>query len=244
MESVDNNPVRAGAQLFSDGGQFLHAAKGSNPRCRFHELSDYLSRAENLVNAGLEISSTQGLFTASAVGPAEIDADASFKRIIAASLDGDPRRRRIVSLLARMRQETIDAFTLDEPFEPIYVDDDDGQGDRAYAFAMGFFEGIALEEKSWERARRFEDVESALSVIYTLSMDGAGQTWPNTDLPASQLREALPNVLQGLHDFLLTRRRGAIVREEPKIGRNDPCTCGSGKKYKKCHGAAAGTIIS
>ncbi len=26
------------------------------------------------------------------------------------------------------------------------------------------------------------------------------------------------------------------VREEPKIGRNDPCSCGSGKKYKKCHG--------
>lgn len=24
------------------------------------------------------------------------------------------------------------------------------------------------------------------------------------------------------------------VREEPKIGRNDPCPCGSGKKYKKC----------
>jgi SEC-C motif-containing protein len=29
-----------------------------------------------------------------------------------------------------------------------------------------------------------------------------------------------------------------FVREEPKIGRNDPCSCGSGKKYKKCHGAA------
>ena len=25
-----------------------------------------------------------------------------------------------------------------------------------------------------------------------------------------------------------------IVREEPKVGRNDPCPCGSGKKYKKC----------
>ena len=24
-----------------------------------------------------------------------------------------------------------------------------------------------------------------------------------------------------------------------KVGRNDPCPCGSGKKYKKCHGAAA-----
>jgi preprotein translocase subunit SecA len=27
-----------------------------------------------------------------------------------------------------------------------------------------------------------------------------------------------------------------IRRETPKIGRNDPCTCGSGKKYKNCHG--------
>jgi preprotein translocase subunit SecA len=27
------------------------------------------------------------------------------------------------------------------------------------------------------------------------------------------------------------------VSEEDKIGRNDPCWCGSGKKFKKCHGA-------
>ena len=30
-----------------------------------------------------------------------------------------------------------------------------------------------------------------------------------------------------------------VRREEPKVGRNDPCPCGSGRKYKKCHGAAA-----
>ncbi|MDR1400678.1 MAG: YchJ family protein [Treponema sp.] len=29
-----------------------------------------------------------------------------------------------------------------------------------------------------------------------------------------------------------------IVRSSPKIGRNDPCPCGSGKKYKHCHGRA------
>ena len=29
----------------------------------------------------------------------------------------------------------------------------------------------------------------------------------------------------------------AAVQQGPKIGRNDPCPCGSGKKYKKCHGA-------
>jgi SEC-C motif-containing protein len=28
-----------------------------------------------------------------------------------------------------------------------------------------------------------------------------------------------------------------FVREEPKVGRNDPCPCGSGRKYKKCCGA-------
>ena len=30
-----------------------------------------------------------------------------------------------------------------------------------------------------------------------------------------------------------------VKRKEEKVGRNDPCPCGSGKKYKKCHGAAA-----
>jgi preprotein translocase subunit SecA len=30
-----------------------------------------------------------------------------------------------------------------------------------------------------------------------------------------------------------------VRRAEPKVGRNDPCPCGSGKKYKKCHGAGA-----
>ena len=31
-----------------------------------------------------------------------------------------------------------------------------------------------------------------------------------------------------------------IQRNAPKVGRNDPCPCGSGKKYKKCHGAEGG----
>ena len=32
------------------------------------------------------------------------------------------------------------------------------------------------------------------------------------------------------------RRHEPIVRQEKKVGRNDPCPCGSGKKYKNCHG--------
>ncbi|MDR4501854.1 MAG: SEC-C domain-containing protein [Nitrospirales bacterium] len=30
--------------------------------------------------------------------------------------------------------------------------------------------------------------------------------------------------------------RKTVVRTQEKVGRNDPCPCGSGKKYKKCHG--------
>jgi len=33
------------------------------------------------------------------------------------------------------------------------------------------------------------------------------------------------------------RKLGTVVRKDEKVGRNDPCPCGSGKKYKKCHGA-------
>ncbi len=36
-----------------------------------------------------------------------------------------------------------------------------------------------------------------------------------------------------------TRRSRPCTARRPKVGRNDPCPCGSGKKYKKCHGAAA-----
>jgi preprotein translocase subunit SecA len=32
---------------------------------------------------------------------------------------------------------------------------------------------------------------------------------------------------------------GTVQHEGPKIGRNDPCPCGSGKKYKHCHGQLA-----
>ena len=32
------------------------------------------------------------------------------------------------------------------------------------------------------------------------------------------------------------RKQQTVRREEPKVGRNDPCPCGSGKKYKHCCG--------
>jgi preprotein translocase subunit SecA len=51
-----------------------------------------------------------------------------------------------------------------------------------------------------------------------------------TDVP-SAFRRAEPKEAQGGGDEVATVRR-----EGKKVGRNDPCPCGSGRKYKKCHG--------
>ena len=41
----------------------------------------------------------------------------------------------------------------------------------------------------------------------------------------------------GSYDPNLLLKKQPVYRTEPKVGRNDACPCGSGKKYKKCHGA-------
>ena len=65
------------------------------------------------------------------------------------------------------------------------------------------------------------------------------------------LAAGLAGTVQKIHALWLERRGEQIaqgkltgvVRREPirnpnKVGRNDPCPCGSGKKYKQCHGSA------
>ena len=46
--------------------------------------------------------------------------------------------------------------------------------------------------------------------------------------------EKIMEALRTDHDFEEEAMPETYVRSEPKIGRNDPCPCGSGKKYKKC----------
>jgi uncharacterized protein len=56
--------------------------------------------------------------------------------------------------------------------------------------------------------------------------------------------EAIPAAVASLSEHFRPMREQAdrerlapIRRDAPKVGRNDPCPCGSGKKYKKCCGA-------
>ncbi|MCA0197928.1 MAG: preprotein translocase subunit SecA [Proteobacteria bacterium] len=55
------------------------------------------------------------------------------------------------------------------------------------------------------------------------------QGYDTEDEVAAIERERMAQVMGTAH-------AGTVVREAPKVGRNDPCPCGSGKKYKHCHG--------
>ncbi len=57
----------------------------------------------------------------------------------------------------------------------------------------------------------------------------------NDDKEVKKWMQKHPEVLQGGQ----TVKVATVRHEGPKVGRNDPCPCGSGKKYKKCCGAAA-----
>jgi len=62
--------------------------------------------------------------------------------------------------------------------------------------------------------------------------------------PAAPLEDLLGPAPSKARGPVHTNRDGEeaakpIHRDQPKVGRNDLCPCGSGKKYKKCHGAAA-----
>ena len=72
-----------------------------------------------------------------------------------------------------------------------------------------------------------------------LALAGAGSARPNLSFndpsttPTAFARSAQPREAEGGSDAAIQ----TVRREGKKVGRNEPCPCGSGKKYKRCHGA-------
>ncbi|WDS35824.1 UPF0149 family protein [Pseudoxanthomonas sp.] len=117
----------------------------------------------------------------------------------------------------------------------------------AAAWANGFLLGVSLRAEAWEAmVAGDEDLQDDMGMLVSLSVVDAGHA-DEMDVPAEDLMDLQERVsaaveLPGmLHDMNL-RRLNPVVREpirrEVVPGRNDPCACGSGKKYKKCCGAA------
>ena len=89
----------------------------------------------------------------------------------------------------------------------------------------------------WRIRPVMKTVESGLAKE-TPEASTAGLTFNNPGQPAS----SFPNTTAPITNPNSPRTGGddakvrTIRRDAPKVGRNDPCPCGSGKKYKKCHG--------
>ncbi|MDF2866914.1 MAG: preprotein translocase, SecA subunit [Gammaproteobacteria bacterium] len=82
------------------------------------------------------------------------------------------------------------------------------------------------------------DVVSILSTLHI-------QTENDVEVLEAQRREAIPEKIRFEHAEVATElgqaeaapKNEPYMRDQPKVGRNEPCPCGSGKKYKQCHGA-------
>jgi preprotein translocase subunit SecA len=113
-----------------------------------------------------------------------------------------------------------------------------GQKDPLIEFQK---EGFRLFEAMMTRIR-----DTALEYVFHVSLKAITDDKPRAT-PMMTVKEEAPSLIAPaappapVTNGVLQVPRGNNVPKSPpiaveKIGRNDPCPCGSGKKYKKCHG--------
>ncbi|MCF7902685.1 MAG: preprotein translocase subunit SecA [Candidatus Marinimicrobia bacterium] len=82
-----------------------------------------------------------------------------------------------------------------------------------------FFHARLVEERAPQRRPRARNISQQHADTTGMGLLGGLPQAPGSGAPAQPAAKPQP------------------VQAMPKVGRNDPCPCGSGKKYKKCHGA-------
>ncbi|EJE54119.1 yecA family protein [Acidovorax sp. CF316] len=118
-------------------------------------------------------------------------------------------------------------------------------------WALGFMFAVENWPEDWAAPRDKEAaqwINDALDSIVALTEDDTGKPEvcmfdENGPPSTSQARvEAFGEAIWAVYDLRQVWKslgpRVETLRKAPEPGRNDPCHCGSGKKYKKCHGAS------
>ena len=103
----------------------------------------------------------------------------------------------------------------------------------------GYMRGVSLAQDLWMEAG-FE-MEVLLLPIISFTEEGEWRGHDFTDdVKVKNLQNAVCNNAREIHAYWLALRENlkpavsTVQRQTPRIGRNEPCPCGSGKKYKKC----------
>ena len=115
-------------------------------------------------------------------------------------------------------------------------------------WTSGFLQGMSLRSDGWEQwMQADEDLAADLQDLSRLALvdprqaEELGEDWDARY--GLEERLGLLTMVPGLlNDLYLSRMEQEAagqepIRREPQPGRNDPCSCGSGRKWKKCCGA-------
>lgn len=149
---------------------------------------------------------------------------------------------KVMSLMVR-HMNGIAGTLLEQPenFEPIF-NEHRVQGKNhtiVEEWCHGYLRGVSLAMDEWDKGGH-EMMALLTPIMAFVSDDGWKQLKEMTDEEVENLKNAImPNVRE-IHAFWLARRGESrpsptpVRHTEPRVGRNDPCPCGSGKKYKKC----------
>jgi uncharacterized protein len=148
-----------------------------------------------------------------------------------------------LALFARHMNSIAD-FLIDEPegFEPMFLERVvKGRTVRVVdEWCEGYVRGVALTAAEWREGP--PEIAYLLAPIraFTGETDWLAHKSDNLKQVERLQREIAPNV-RAIHAHWLRLRGEDVVpravpvrRDTPRVGRNDPCPCGSGKKYKKC----------
>jgi uncharacterized protein len=148
----------------------------------------------------------------------------------------------ILSLLVR-HMNSIAEFLIEDPeeFEPMFMEHatDGGPVPVVDEWCEGYVRGVALTADAWTSGA--PEVADLLAPIRAFT---EGTNWLAHEIDEPQqvekLRAAIAPNARAIHAYWLWLRAkdsptaASRRRDTPRVGRNDPCPCGSGKKYKKC----------
>lgn len=216
----------------------------------FKELDKFLL-SDRCADDAMTMDSLHGYLTAIAIGPEDILMAEWLPQVWgsdpaqAPKFKSDKEAERITSLVARFMNEI--AITLEvapKEFEPLFCEHE-WEGKTlidAEAWTWGFCEGMNLRAKAWEPIWT-SNLAPLMRPIYLLGADEIEEeelVLVDDPVKCHKLAVEIEANLIDLYRYWLPKRKSAIAtvkREAPKVGRNDDCACGSGKKYKKCCGA-------
>ncbi len=194
------------------------------------------------------LEEADGFLTALAAGPVRVPPAEFLPEIWGAAAEeplfDTPEHDALASdLLARHHAALEAALERPELIVP-WINHDVGEPEAAL-WARGFMRGVGLRQAAWEPlVRRKRVAERVLLPILALIPEMAGEGGAKLSFEDRRIAIlALPAVAAAVHLFWQDGESALFDSAEParvrKVGRNEPCPCGSGKKYKKCCGAAA-----